>query len=274
MPMTSKKLSYRTRIAAVFLVGLVLCWGSGRVFAIDPSLELRDLDVSNWDCLDEPEGTAKEADGAARNRMKNRDWIAVTTTNVPQWDYNEFVKKVQEFDAQLNARSRRDLTPSRVKKLAEFEKQIVSLTGYVVLTYPGPPESTNCGSEEFHDWHVELVPVPLEHPPRVGDPTAIICEVTPRTESPLYKSGVRLQKLAAFMRTGDPPNIRTFPTGAAPHKVRITGYLMWDDQHNQPGQDIGVTIQRGGGNVYHNPWRGTAWEIHPILKIEDLGAAR
>jgi len=41
---------------------------------------------------------------------------------------------------------------------------------------------------------------PLEHPPRVGDATPIICEVTPRTEKPLYDQGVRLLALAAFMR--------------------------------------------------------------------------
>ena len=34
--------------------------------------ELTDLDVSGWDCLNKPEGTAKSDDGAERNRLKNR----------------------------------------------------------------------------------------------------------------------------------------------------------------------------------------------------------
>ena len=35
-------------------------------------LELRDLDVASWDCLDRAEGTAKTMDAVERNRMKNR----------------------------------------------------------------------------------------------------------------------------------------------------------------------------------------------------------
>ena len=35
-------------------------------------LELRDLDVAGWECLDRAEGTAKTQDGIERNRMKNR----------------------------------------------------------------------------------------------------------------------------------------------------------------------------------------------------------
>jgi hypothetical protein len=34
----------------------------------------------------------------------------------------------------------------------------------------------------FHDWHLEIFKSPSDHAPHVGDPTPIICEVTPRTE--------------------------------------------------------------------------------------------
>jgi hypothetical protein len=76
------------------------------------------------------------------------------------------------------------------------------------------------------------------------------------------------------MNLGKSPNIVAHPTGTAPHKVRVTGCLLWDDQHNEPDKDIGATVARGGNGDYHHPWRATAWEIHPILKIEDLGAAK
>jgi hypothetical protein len=118
------------------------------------------------------------------------------------------------------------------------------------------------------------VPKPFDHAPHIGDPTAIICEVTPRTEAPLYKAGIRVRNLAAYMNLGKPPNIKAHATGSAPHKVRITGYLMWDDEHAVADKDIGPTIEKGGHGEYHHPWRATAWEIHPILKIEDLGAAK
>jgi len=50
-------------------------------------------------------------------------------------------------------------------------------------------------------------------------------------------------------------------------KIRVTGYLMWDDDHNGSA-DVGSTIQYFGTNGFHHPWRSTAWEIHPIMKIE------
>ena len=75
------------------------------------------------------------------------------------------------------------------------------------------------------------------------------------------------------MNQGKQPNIVPHVTGSKPHKVKITGYLMWDDQHTDPGKDVGPTIESGGCGEYFHPWRATAWEVHPILKIEDLGPA-
>ena len=34
--------------------------------------------------------------------------------------------------------------------------------------------------------------------------------------------------------------------------------------------DVGSTIRSIGANKFHQPWRSTAWEIHPIVKIEAL----
>ena len=56
-------------------------------------------------------------------------------------------------------------------------------------------------------------------------------------------------------------------TGHAACKVRVTGYLLWDDDHNGSA-DVGSTIQDFSNNGFHHPWRSTAWEIHPVIKIE------
>ncbi len=109
--------------------------------------------------------------------------------------------------------------------------------------------------------------MPADHPPQVGDPTPIICEITPRTQASLYQSGVRLQKLAAFFRL---PDLSFAATGSKPRKIRVTGYLMWDDEHNKADTDVGSTIGWFSKEGYHHPWRSTGWEIHPVLKIEDL----
>src|SRR5205085_7852412 len=121
-----------------------------------------------------------------------------------------------------------------------LEKQVVSLTAYLVIAYAGPPETTNCASVDFHDWHLELFDKPLDHAPGIGDPTPIICEITPRTQNALFHDGVRIQKLAGFFRS---PDLESQPTGQRAQRVRITGFLVWDDEHNG-ASDIGTTIQR------------------------------
>jgi hypothetical protein len=116
----------------------------------------------------------------------------------------------------------------------------------------------------FHDWHLEIFENPSDHAPQVGDPTPIICEITPRTEQSLYREGIRIQSLAGFFRLQDK---RFQPTGHKAQKIRVTGYLMWDDDHNGSA-DVGSTIQSFGTNGFHHPWRSTAWEIHPVIKVE------
>jgi hypothetical protein len=59
------------------------------------------------------------------------------------------------------------------------------------------------------------------------------------------------------------------PTEHKAQKVRVTGYLLWDDEHNDSA-DVRSTIQYIGNNGFHYPWRSTAWEIHPIMKIESI----
>ena len=99
---------------------------------------------------------------------------------------------------------------------------------------------------------------------RVGDPTPIICEITPRIEQALYREGIRIQSLAGFFRLHDK---RFQATGHKAQKIRVTGYLLWDDDHNGSA-DVGSTVEYFSKNGFHHPWRSTAWEIHPVMKIE------
>ncbi|MDQ6654425.1 MAG: hypothetical protein M3Y80_01240, partial [Verrucomicrobiota bacterium] len=119
------------------------------------------------------------------------------------------------------------------------------------------------------DWHLELFERPQDHAPRIGDPTPIICEITPRTQSAIFRDGTRIQNLTGFFRRRD---LECEPTGHPARRVRITGYPLWDDEHNGAA-DVGTTIQTVGKNKYHQPWRSTAWEIHPVLKIEPADGA-
>ena len=76
-----------------------------------------------------------------------------------------------------------------------------------------------------------------------------------------------IAKVFAFSRSLDFSgyNDRRFQaTGHKAQKIRVTGYLMWGDDHNGSA-DAGSSLS---APMDHHPWRSTAWEIHPIIKIE------
>jgi hypothetical protein len=247
------------RLVIIVLAALV---SRERAFAYDT--ELRDLDVSHWFCLNKPAGTATVADERERNLMKNRNAPGSLPLHVEQLDTTSFLKKVATYDAALKTTRRADLDQKRKQQLLVFENQIVSLSDWLVLAYPGQAESANCNDAAFHDWHLEVFAQSSDHPPQPGDPTPIICEVTPRTERTLYNQSVRLLSLAAFIRLSDNSYQ---PTGHPPRKIRVTGYLMWDDLHNDQ-KTVAPKVKFVGNDKLHHPWRATAWEIHPILKLE------
>jgi len=259
-----------------FLPLIVSAWtilSSATAIAARPEIsedrELKELDLTSWNCRDTPEGSAKTPDGGERNRLKNRPPSDLKGMDVKAFDTASFLQYMAAFEARAKGARRRELNAEQRRQLDPLEKQIVSFTGYLVLAYAGPPESTNCASTDFHDWHLELFEKPQDHAPQIGDPTPIICEITPRTQSGIYRDNVRIQALAAFIRA---PDMTIESTGHPARKVRVTGYLLWDDEHNGAA-DIGTTIRTFGANKYHQPWRSTAWEIHPAIKIEAIDGA-
>ena len=255
-----------SRVNIAGLLGATAAIVLGSLAAIDTTedTELRNLDVTGWNCSNKDEGTAQSQEARERNRMKNRWLVNLSGFAVESLDTASFLKKVREYDSRIQGKRRGDLTAAQREELDDCENRIVSLTGWLVLAYPGPPETTNCGDETFHDWHLEIFEKPSDHAPQIGDPTPIICEITPRTERIIYRDGVRIQSLAGFFRLQD---ASYKATGHKAQKVRVTGYLLWDDDHNSSAE-VGSTIQRFGRNGLHQPWRSTAWEIHPVMKIE------
>jgi hypothetical protein len=250
-------------VASVGAAAVVTMLASLAAIDTTEDIELRDLDVTEWDCANQSEGTAQSQEAREGNRMKNR-WPRADLSACTVIDTAAFLKKVREYDSRIEGRRRGELSTARKDELDSYENQIMSLTGWLVLAYAGPPETTNCGSATFHDWHLEIFEKPSDHAPQIGDPTPIICEITPRTEQRFYRDGVRLQSLAGFFRR---QNASYQATGHKAQKVRVTGYLLWDDEHNGSA-DVGSMIQYFSTNGFHHPWRSTAWEIHPIMKIE------
>jgi hypothetical protein len=258
---------FRRSLLSVALVALARANGAEQ---ISDDRELKEIDLTSWSCVNRAEGSSRSPDSAERNRLKNRFAADLSKLAVTPFDMNSLLKHVADFDAETKSKKRKDLSPDQKRRLEIMEAPLVSLTGYLVLAYPGPGESTNCGSVDFHDWHLEMFDQPSDHPPQPGDPTPIIVEITPRTQNAIYRDGVRVQELAAFFRRND---ITYESTGHPAQKVRVTGYLLWDDEHNDATKDVGATIRSIARNLYHNPWRATAWEIHPVIKIERAEAA-
>jgi hypothetical protein len=235
-----------------------------QIFAADT--ELRNLDIQGWSCLEQRAGAAKTQDEIERNEMKNRSVADLTQAKVESLDVASFSKKVAEYDAQLKVQSRKELSPAGKQLLANIESQLVSVQGWLNLAYSGLAESTNCNSSYFHDWHLEIYGALSEHPPSIGQQTAIICEITPRTEQEIYRDNVRLKTLAGFIRNAGICE----PTNHPSQLVKVTGYLMWDDAHNNSA-DVGPTVQYLSPDGLNHPWRSTAWEIHPVMKVEVIG---
>jgi hypothetical protein len=249
---------------SVLAILLAVAWLPAAKQQISEDRDLKELDLKDWPCLNRLKGSAKTPDGVERNRLKNRsaaDNFPVTSESM---DTGAFLKRVANFDAKTRGKRRKELTPAEKEELDPLEKQIVHFTGYLVAAYCGPPETTNCASVDFHDWHLELFEKPQEHPPQPGDPTPVICEITPRTQNAIYRDNIRIQELTAYFRR---PDLTYESTGHEAQKIRVTGYLLWDDDHNK-ANDVGATIRRIASNKYHQPWRSTAWEIHPVFKIE------
>src|SRR5437764_15417457 len=112
---------------------------------------------------------------------------------------------------------------------------------------------------------MEILPMPIGHAYANGDPTPVICEVTPITERPLYASGVRLQPLFGFWRWDKGMAGFTMKSNLpAPHKVRITGYLLWDNAHVKVGE-VGTALSGVRDGKLPKPWRASAREFHHVL---------
>ena len=75
---------------------------------ISEDIELRDLDIAGWDCLEHAEGTAKTQDGIERNRLKNRSPENLTALPVQSLDTTAFLKKVGEYHAYIQGKRRAD----------------------------------------------------------------------------------------------------------------------------------------------------------------------
>lgn len=136
------------------------------------------------------------------------------------------------------------LVPGKDQKRWTSSKA-VKVIGYVCDVKVGGIETCNCKTKEkdLRDTHIELVTDPMNP----AKSLRFIAEVTPRWRQEMKKKGVNWTTRA----------LRDKFLG---RWVVVEGWLMFDEEHEHQAQN---TSPEGKNN-----WRATAWEIHPITKIE------
>jgi hypothetical protein len=117
---------------------------------------------------------------------------------------------------------------------ARWEQQSVTVEGYLLGVTQEGSEACNCGSTTYVDHHLWLAPTPT-----ATKASAMVVEVSPRAwpAHPSWRNNSTFRQVIH-----------------AKSKVRVTGWLTYDQEHKE---QVGKT-------------RRTLWEVHPIHSIQVL----
>lgn len=196
------------------------------------------------------------------NRLKNRDKepangpMAMKLSTI-------FKKKVDQAMAMARAGTHREVWTSGARsQVRTYENRYVQIEGYFAGVDKQGAESCNCYSAEDVDFHLWLAPhKPSEFPGQKHiKHHSMVAEISPRTL--LWHPDWTEPALKAIFQSET--------------KVRITGWLMFDQEHPEnvypipPGQ--GGAPNWNPGPVIKYKTRRTLWEIHPVHRIEFLDA--
>ena len=119
------------------------------------------------------------------------------------------------------------------------------ITGYVYEVKPGGIETCNCKTKDLaeRDTHIEILADPMHHKKM----QRMIVEITPHLRELMKKSG----------DDWSTKNLRDKLLG---RWVTFSGWLFFDEEHSNLSENTNPKRERN--------WRATAWEIHPVTKIE------
>jgi hypothetical protein len=175
------------------------------------------------------------------NLEKNRLQIACSYT-VKTFDEIANLKNLPRGVRSLDAND------PKLTYLTKLESQPVVFEGYLAMAKNGGEESTNCDSKDRTDIHMETQGTDT------GDPKdargkVVVTEMTPWFMERNHSWTLDTVSQYAAYRPGYKGTMQH-----AAAKVRIYGWLFFDNWHS------------GDGSI--GTWRGTAWEIHPITRIE------
>jgi hypothetical protein len=124
------------------------------------------------------------------------------------------------------------------------ESRAGRVEGYVVEVVEGGMEAANCFSHRERDVHIHVAPRP-DAPRKEW----FVVEVTPRGSRRAAEWGWDWSAAA----------LREDLVG---RRCRLEGWLLFDREHADESEN---TAPGASGN-----WRATAWELHPVTRIEVL----
>ena len=139
------------------------------------------------------------------------------------------------------------LLNSTDKRFVFDTSKVSEIVGYIVCVENTGPESCNClsNNSEYQDTHICICPDSLHTLKNY----IVIAEITPRlrwlsSSNHSYFTTDNIKKL--FLH----------------RYVKIKGWLFYDMQHSCS------SFNTNPGNKSGKNWRGTCWEIHPIISID------
>lgn len=175
-----------------------------------------------------PEGTASGADRQAWNRLKNR-------ISVP---------KPSDFDHRVTLAAIRRPGDDRTRW---SESNAAVIEGYVKSVKGTGAETCNCGETDrrLTDTHFDITAGPDD------DDLPIIVEITPPWR--LIHEHLQLEDWSS----------KSLKAKFEHKRVRIMGWLFFDRSHLNEATNTDPNDTIGKVN-----WRGSCWEIHPVVTIE------
>ena len=156
-----------------------------------------------------------------KNRIDEAPWHSTTISDL----------LALPWPAAIEQKPRARWSKQDTAVIARHEGSPVQVEGYLLSAKKMSPETCNCRSVTFVDYHLWIA-----DDPNKGREQSLVIEIAPRVQS--FHPEWTLRRLQQLARDRE--------------KVRISGWLLMDPEH--PDQ-IGKT-------------RGTIWEIHPIMQIE------
>jgi hypothetical protein len=124
------------------------------------------------------------------------------------------------------------------------ESRAGAIEGYVIDVQAGSIEAANCFSFMRRDVHINVALKP-DAPLR----ESVVVEVTPRSAD-------------AARARGEDWSLDALKRELTGHRCRFKGWLMFDREHAAESENT------ASGNPVN--WRATAWELHPVTRIEVL----